>query len=98
MARIYPARIQDRLLLSRLLARLLDTLEACPLQVSLKTLSYDTQIPECIFKRLLALPEHPDDRAHITAEDYHILFANILFRYPTVRIHGTPDGEIWFEM
>ncbi|MCC6463108.1 MAG: hypothetical protein IT260_21740 [Saprospiraceae bacterium] len=98
MKRIYPARIQDKFYLARLLSQLLQTLEECPLQVQLKALSYDTQIPESIFRRLQTLPEHPEDASNITAQDYHILFANILFRYPTVRLYEGPQRTIFFEM
>lgn len=98
MKRIYPARIHDKFYLAQLLNQLLQTLEQCPLQVSLRALSYDTQIPENIFKRLQNLPEHPEDAVNITAEDYHILFANILFRYPTVRLYEGPRRTIFFKM
>ncbi|MBK9338403.1 MAG: hypothetical protein IPM98_18410 [Lewinellaceae bacterium] len=98
MKRIYPARIQDKFYLSRLLNQLLETLETCPLQVHLKVLSYDAQIPECIFRRLQTLHSNPDDAANINAEDYHILFANILFRYPTVHLYELPDGSVFFKM
>ncbi len=98
MKRIYPARIHDKLYLSRLLDLLLHTLEDCPLQVHLRALSYDAQIPESIFQRLQNLHRRPEDMPHITAQDYHILFANILFRYPTVRLYEQDDGSIFFEM
>lgn len=96
--RIYPGRIQDKFYLSRLLDLLLHTLAESPLQVRLKALSYDTQIPESIFLRLKDLHRQPEDAPNITAQDYHILFANILFRYPTVRLYEEPDGNIFFEM
>jgi hypothetical protein len=98
MTRIYPARIRDKFLLSRLLNQLLSVLEECPLQVHLKALSYDSQIPECIFRRLQNLHLNPEDAPNIHPEDYHILFANILFRYPTVRLYELPDGSVFFKM
>lgn len=98
MKRIYPTRIHDKFYLSRLLDLLLLTLEDCPLQVHLRALSYDAQIPESIFQRLQNLHRRPEDALHITAQDYHILFANILFRYPTVRLYEQEDGSIFFEM
>ncbi len=98
MKRIYPARIQDKFYLSRLLELLLHTLANSPLQVQLKALSYDAQIPECIFQRLQNLHRTPDDAPNITAEDYHIVFANILFRYPTIRMFEQPDGSVFFKM
>ncbi len=98
MKRIYPYRIQDKFYLSRLLNLLLHTLESSPLHVELRALSYDAQIPESIFRRLQDLHRQPEDAPNITAQDYHILFANILFRYPTVRLYEQQDGSIFFEM
>jgi hypothetical protein len=98
MTRIYPSKIQDRFYLSHLLDELLYTLENCPLQVPLKALSFDTQIPESIFQRLQTLHENPADAANITARDFHILFSNILFRYPTIRIYELPEGGVFFKM
>lgn len=68
------------------------------MQVRLKALSYDTQIPESIFLRLKNLHRQPEDASNITAQDYHILFANILFRYPTVRLYAPGDGTVFFKM
>ena len=98
MKRIYPARIHDKMYLSALLDLLLNTLAESPLQVALRALSYDTGIPESIFRRLQQLHQRPEDAPNITPEDYHILFANILFRFPTVRLYETDDGGIFFEM
>jgi len=98
MKRIYPARIHDKFYLSRLLDQLIQVLEACPLQVRLKALSYDSQIPESIFRRLQQLHLNPADAGNITAKDYHIVFANILFRYPTVQLYELPDGAVFFKM
>ncbi len=98
MRRIYPNRVQDTFYLSRLLDALLDTLTNSPLHVRLKGLSYDAQIPESIFLRLQGLHQYPDDAPNITARDFHILFANILFRYPTVRLYELDDGSFFFEM
>lgn len=98
MTRLFPGRIRDKLYLSRLLDQLLRQLESSPLQVTLKALSYDTQIPESIFRRLADLHRNPDDAPNITAEDFHIIFANTLFRYPTIRLYRQRDGSIFFEM
>ncbi len=95
--RIYPSRIQDKLLLSRLLEQYLQLLETSPLQVRLKALAYDACIPECIFKRMMDLQYNPTDAPNIEASDYHILFANIMFRYPTVKIWKGKQG-IFFEI
>lgn len=98
MKRIYPARVQDKFYLSNLLNQLIQVLETCPLQVRLKALSYDAQIPESIFHRLQNLHNDPDDAVNITARDYHIVFSNILFRYPTVQLFELPDGTVFFKM
>jgi len=98
MKRIYPARVQDKFYLSRLLDQLIHELEICPLQVRLRALSYDAQIPEAIIRRLQGLHLNPNDAIHITAKDYHIIFANILFRYPTVQLYAMPDGTVFFKM
>ncbi len=98
MKRIYPSRIHDKFYLSRLLDLLLRTLKNSPLSVELKALSYDAQIPESIFCRLRNMHRQPEDAPNISAKDFHILFANILFRYPTVRIYERNDGSIFFEM
>lgn len=84
--------------LSRLLDQLLSALEESPLQVHLKALSYDAQIPEPIFHRLKNLHGQPDDAPNITAEDFHILFSNILFRYPTVRMYQLPGQYVFIKM
>ena len=98
MRRLYPQRVQDKFYLSRLLELYLQTLQTCPLQVQLKALSWDTQIPEAIFHRLLNLHRNPSDAPNINAEDFHILFSNIMFRFPTVRLWLQDDGEIFIEM
>lgn len=98
MRRLYPYKIKDKFYLSRLLDELMQTLETCPLQVSLKALSYDTQIPESIFQRMRMLHLQPADAPNINAQDYHILFSNILFRYPTVQIFIQQDGSVFFKM
>ncbi len=98
MKRIYPARVYDKFYLSRLLGQLIQVLETCPLEVRLKALSYDAQIPESIFHRLQNLHVNPEDADNITARDYHIVFANIFFRYPTVQLYELPDGTVFFKM
>ncbi|MBL7775562.1 MAG: hypothetical protein JNK89_06135 [Saprospiraceae bacterium] len=98
MRRIYPHKIQDKVFLSLLLDQLLHTLEESPLQVRRKALSYDAQIPESIFERLQHLHCRPEDADNVRAEDFHILFANILFRYPTVRMFQLPGKAIFFKM
>lgn len=98
MRRLYPRQIQDILYLSRLLELYLQALRESPLQVQVKTLSWESQIPESIFHRLTELHRNPADAAQINAEDFHILFSNIMFRYPTVKLWLQDDGELFIEM
>lgn len=95
--RIYPVRIQDKLVLSRLLEQYLNLLENSPLQVRLKALAYDACIPECIFRRMINLQYDPADAPNIEVSDYHIIFANIMFRFPTIKIWKGDQG-IFFEI
>ena len=98
MKRIIPKKIKDKVLLSILLERYLATLENSSLQVRLKALAYDSSIPESIFVRLAEMHKNMEDAPNITVEDFHILFANILFRYPTVKIWQDTDGSFFFEL
>lgn len=84
--------------LSRLLEQYLAALEQSPMQVRLKALAYDSQIPESVFQRLVLLHRNPEDVLNINAEDFHILFSNILFRYPTVKMWLLDDGSVFIEM
>lgn len=98
MKRLYPRQIQDKFFLSRLLEQYLAVLAESPLEVKLKALAYDTRIPESIFRRLMDLHRTPSDAVNINANDFHILFSNIMFRYPTVKMWLQDDGEVFFEM
>lgn len=68
------------------------------MQVRLKALAFDAQIPDSVFQRLQGLHRNPEDAAHINAEDFHILFSNILFRYPTVKMWLQDDGTVFIEI
>lgn len=68
------------------------------MHVTLRALAYNSGIPESVFRRMMNLHRDPADAPNIHAEDYHILFSNILFRYPTVKIWMQDDGEVFFEM
>jgi hypothetical protein len=96
MLRIYPHKISDKAVLCDLLGRYLELLSSPPLNVDIRTLSFDTKIPESIFHRMLALNDQPEDD-EIEALDYHILFSNLMFRFPTIRIWQTAKGEFFFE-
>jgi hypothetical protein len=98
MRRIRPSHLQDKMFLSRLLELYITRLQESPLELRLKGLAYDTCIPESIFHRLMGLYRNPEDAEHINAEDFHILFRNIMFRFPTVKMWLMDDGEVVFEM
>ena len=95
---IKPHHITDKMYLSRLLELYLVTLEELPEPITLKALSYDTQIPESIFLRLAHLYLDPEDAHNILPADFHILFANIKFRHPTVKMWEMEDGRVQFEV
>lgn len=98
MHRLYPYRLSDPFELSRLLELYLQHLAVCALQVDLKQLSYDTRIPEAVFQRLCALYRHPEDAPNILVTDFHIVFANVMFRYPTIKIWRDAADNIFFEI
>ena len=98
MKKIHPRQIQDKMYLSRLLDQLLHALEESPMQVRVKALSFDSGISEAIFERLRTLHRHPEDARNIHAQDFHIVFSNVLFRYPTVKLYEQADGEVFFSM
>ncbi|MFN0174720.1 MAG: hypothetical protein ACKVU0_08755 [Saprospiraceae bacterium] len=98
MKRLRPHQILDKIYLSRLLELYITIVQESPLALRLKGLAYDTGIQESIFRRLMNLYRNPDDAPNINAEDFHILFANIMFRFPTVKMWLTDEGEVVFEM
>ncbi|MBL7806833.1 MAG: hypothetical protein JNN28_03415 [Saprospiraceae bacterium] len=98
MKRLRPRQIQDKFFLSRLLELYLQTLIDSPLELRLRALAYDTRIQETVFHRLMNLHRNPSDAPHIEAEDFHILFSNIMFRYPTVKLWLDDDGCVFIEM
>jgi hypothetical protein len=98
MKRLRPRQIQDTFFLSQLLELYLQTLIDSPLEVRLRALAFDTRIPESVFHRLMNLHRNPEDAPHIEAEDFHILFSNIQFRFPTVKLWLDDTGEVFIEM
>lgn len=98
MNRIRLSAIRDPLKLSKILDQVLACLETSPLQVPLKTLSYDTGIPETIFHRLQYLHLHPETPPAVAPQDYHILFAQIFFHYPTLKLFELEDGSLYFKL
>lgn len=98
MKRLYPRQIRDTFFLSALLEIYLRHLAESELQVSLKALAYNSEIPESIFIRMMDLHKNPADAPNIRVEDFHILFSNIMFHYPTIKIWQQEDGGVFFEM
>lgn len=98
MRRIFPRRINDKFQLSFILEEYLNALRDSPLRVYLGTLAYETRIPETVFQRLLNLRADPLDAQHVQAEDFHILFSNVQFRYPTLKIWELENGGIFIEL
>jgi hypothetical protein len=98
MKRLRPRAIRDVFYLSRLLELYITTLQESPLELRLKGLAYDTRIPESVFQRLMGLYRNPADASNIRPEDYYIVFANIMYRFPTVKMWLTDEDEVVFEM
>ncbi|MEY3249077.1 MAG: hypothetical protein RL742_1120 [Bacteroidota bacterium] len=98
MRRLRPRSLRDKKRLSELLDLYLRTLRESPLQVTLRRLSYDSGIPERILYRLASLHRNPADETQIRLEDYYIVFANIQFRYPTVKMYACSDGSVFFKI
>ena len=96
-ARVYPARCRDIRQLSSLLDMVLRCLESEPLRLSRRALSYDTGIPESVWARLCAAHHYPDAAKDICPDDYNIAFANLLFRYPTLKLWMEEDGDVFVE-
>ena len=95
--RIYPRRISDKFALSRLLEQYLAVLAEPPLSVDLRKLSYEVQISEEIILRLAALHRRPEDAANLCAQDFHVVFSNIMIRFTALKIWRMEDGELFFE-
>lgn len=68
-----------------------------PLQISLKTIAKESRIPDAVLQRLAEWHIHGDRDTDVVYSDFHIVFANLLFRYPTVRIWETGE-EVFFEL
>ena len=98
MKRLRHRNISDLLFLSLMLDTYLKALQASPLHVQLSALAYDARIPASVLQRLVDLQRNPDDAAHIRASDFHTVFANTLFRYPTVKLWQLSDGSIFVEI
>jgi len=98
MRRILPGRIRDTFYLSKLLGLYLTILQQAPIQASLRVISHDARIPEHILELLAQAHLRAEQLKDIAPEDFHIVFSNIMFRYPTVKIWETKGGEVFFEL
>ncbi len=98
MHRIHPSRIKDKFYLSALLEQYLRVLAESPLQMPLHALSHDTGIPEVVFARLTDLHKDRADAANISVADFYVVFANVMFRFPTVRMYAMQNGALHFEL
>jgi hypothetical protein len=90
--------IRDTRLLSQLLERYLAILHGAPFHISLKSLAHDTHISESIFHQLIQFQHIKHSETEINPEDFHIVFSNISFLHPTLKMWENPDGTIFFEM
>ena len=98
MRRFFPQQIHDKIFLSRLLEYYLVFLQESPLELRLKGLAYDTGIPIGVFERLMDVYKNPGSDVEVTIEDFHIIFRNIMFRYPSVRLWISGESEVFIEI
>jgi len=98
MKRIFPRSIHNKFQLSYILEQYLGALHDSPMHVPLSSLAFETRIAEHVFQRLLNLRLDPKDAQNIQAEDFHIMFSNLQFRYPTLKIWELEGGEVFIEM
>lgn len=96
-ARIYPARCRDIRHLSSLLDTVLRQLEGEPVRLSRRALGYNTGIPEVVWARLCAVHQYPEMATGVSREDFQIAFANLLFRYPTLKLWIEDNGDVIVE-
>ncbi|MDX2135849.1 MAG: hypothetical protein SFV52_13755 [Saprospiraceae bacterium] len=95
--RFHPARCRDVCRLSITLDRILSRLEGEPIGLTCRALGYDTGIPESVWTRLREAHRRPDMAEGVTEKDFHIAFANLLFRYPTIKLWTTSEGAVFLE-
>ena len=95
---MYPRRLRNRIFLSRLLESYVQHLEQSELQVSLRTLAYNIGVPESVLLRMTRLYKQPEEAVGMVADDFHIVFSNVMFHFPTIRIWMLDDGSLFFEM
>ena len=98
MKRLYPRRIRNRLFLSQLLDSYVEHLKHSEFQVSLRALAYNIGVPESVLLRMTRLYKQPEEAGGMVADDFHIVFSNVMFHFPTIRIWMLDDGSLFFEM
>lgn len=98
MNRIYPAKLKDATALSKLLDTVLSALEKSPLHVNTHHLGAELHLQTEIIDLLRIYHQRPGSYPQIKANDFRILFANILFRFPTVKIWKDPKGRVFLEI
>lgn len=96
--RFRPAHCRDIRRLSATLDSILNRLEEEPIGLTCRALGYDTGIPESVWTRLREAHRRPDMAAGVTERDFHIAFANLLFRYPTIKLWTTHEGAVFLEL
>lgn len=98
MKRLYPRRLRNRIFLSRLLESYVQHLEQSELRVSLRMLAYNIGVSEPVLLRMTRLYRQPEEADEIVTDDFHIVFSNVMFHFPTIRIWLLDDGSLFFEM
>lgn len=97
MKRVYPRHISDSNELGRLLAAYLKTLFPA-YGLDMRTLCYNARIPIHVLERLTLGSDDAGEADCISPEDYHTVFAHIMFRYPTLKIWDLGSGERFFSV
>ena len=98
MKRLYPRRLRNRIFLSHLLESYIQHLEQSEIRVSLRTLAYNIGVSESVLLRMTRLYRQPEEAGGIVTDDFHIVFSNVMFHFPTIRIWMLDDGSLFFEM
>lgn len=97
MKRLYPGSIRDEKLLSRMLRGYLVLLEQSPLRVDIQAVAWESRIPEAALNWLAAYHLRNEEGHPALYKEFRIVFANLLFRYPTIKI-WEHRGEVFFEI
>lgn len=95
MKRILLRQISDICILSALLNEILSTMAASPMNIHISRIAFEIKMPAPVLKTLSSLHLEPGSTGDICAGDFYTSIANILCRYPTIRIWQMNDGT-WF--